>query len=94
MPWAIISQTIPIVAHGADDRGAVESRCWAMHGARSLPKAIIAAYLSFFPVLVGMVKGLRSPDAMQLDLLRTYNASAGRRSGSCGCPPSMPYLFA
>ncbi len=32
----------------------------------------------FFPVLVGMVKGLRSPDAMQLDLLQTYNASGGQ----------------
>ena len=36
---------------------------------------IISAYLSFFPVVVGMVKGLRSPDQMQLDLMHTYNAS-------------------
>ena len=32
-------------------------------------------YLCFFPVTIGMVKGLRSPDPLQLDLMRTYNAS-------------------
>ncbi len=39
-------------------------------------KALISTYLSFFPVAVGMVKGLRSPETMHLDLMRTYNASA------------------
>ena len=56
-----------------------------------LPKAMISAYLSFFPVVVGMVKGLRSPDAMQLDLLRTYGASQGPGFlESCGCPRRCP----
>ncbi|MEY8843131.1 ABC transporter permease, partial [Cribrihabitans sp. XS_ASV171] len=59
-----------------------------------IPKAVISAYLSFFPVVVGMVKGLRSPDAMQLDLLRTYNASASQGFWKLRLPASMPYLFA
>ena len=36
-----------------------------------LPKALISIYLCFFPVAIGMVKGLRSPEPMQLDLMRT-----------------------
>jgi NitT/TauT family transport system permease protein len=45
-------------------------------------------------VLVGMVKGLRSPDQMQLDLLSTYNASKARVFWALRLPASMPYLFA
>jgi len=59
-----------------------------------LPKAIISAYLSFFPVVVGMVKGLRSPDGMQLDLLRTYHASPAQGFWKLRLPGSVPYLFA
>jgi NitT/TauT family transport system permease protein len=59
-----------------------------------LPKAMISAYLSFFPVVVGMVKGLRSPDHMQLDQMRTYNATRGQMFWKLRLPASMPYLFA
>jgi NitT/TauT family transport system permease protein len=58
-----------------------------------IPKAIISAYLSFFPVLVGMVKGLRAPDHMQLDLLKTYNASRSDAFYKLRLPSSVPYLF-
>ncbi len=74
MPWAIASQTIPILAIAPMIIVVLNSV-----GVQGLvPKAIISAYLSFFPVVVGMVKGLRSPDAMQLDLLRTYSASGSQ----------------
>lgn len=91
MPWAIISQTIPIVALApmiltVSNQLGIDSR--------EVPKAIISAYLSFFPVLVSMVKGLRSPDAMQLDLLKTYNASEGEAFWKLRLPASMPYFFA
>jgi NitT/TauT family transport system permease protein len=91
MPWAIISQTIPVVALAP----MIVVLTNAM-GAESLmvPKAIIAAYLSFFPVLLSMVKGLRSPDAMQLDLLRTYGASRNQVFWKLRLPASMPYFFA
>ena len=42
---------------------------------RFIAKAMISTYLSFFPVTVGMVKGLRSPDPFHLDLMRTYSAT-------------------
>lgn len=90
MPWAIISQTIPIVALAP--MIIVLSSQVGIEG-RGVPKAIISAYLCFFPVLVGMVKGLRAPDTSQLDLLRTYNAS-GLQSFLClRLPASVPYLF-
>ena len=56
-------------------------------------KTIIAAYLSYFPVLVGMVKGLRSPDQMQLDQLKTYGASEAQGYIKLRLPSSVPYLF-
>lgn len=90
MPWAITSQTIPILA--------LAPMIIVMLGAIGIqglfPKSIISAYLSFFPVVVGMVKGLRSPDRMQLDLLRTYSANSHQGFWKLRLPASMPYLFA
>ncbi len=90
MPWAITSQTIPILA--------LAPMIIVMLGSIGiqglLPKSVISAYLSFFPVVVGMVKGLRSPDSMQLDLLRTYSASSNQGFWKLRLPASIPYLFA
>ena len=90
MPWAIISQTIPIVALAP--MIIVLSSQLGIEG-RGFPKAIISAYLCFFPVLVGMVKGLRSPGRDQLDLLRTYSASGVQAFWKLRFPASVPYLF-
>ena len=90
MPWIVASQTIPIIAlapmiivimNQFDITGLV-------------PKSIIAAYLSFFPVTVGMVKGLRSPDPLQLDMMRTYSASRIQTFFKLRIPASVPFLFA
>jgi NitT/TauT family transport system permease protein len=97
MPWAVISQTIPIVALapmivvlsnslGLGERLGLDNRL--------VSKTIIAAYLSFFPVLVGMVKGLRSPEAAHVDLLHTYSASGAQAFWKLRLPASVPYLFA
>jgi NitT/TauT family transport system permease protein len=59
-----------------------------------VPKSIISAYLCFFPVTIGMVKGLTSPDLMQLDLMRTYNASAWQTFYKLRWPAAVPFLFA
>ncbi len=90
MPWAIISQTVPIVALAP--MIIVLSSQLGIDG-RAMPKAIISAYLCFFPVLVGMVKGLRSPARDQLDLLRTYNAGGLASFLKLRLPSSVPYLF-
>lgn len=90
MPWIIASQTIPILAIAP--MIIVVLNAVGISGL--LPKAMISMYLSFFPVAVGMVKGLRSPGRMQLDQMRTWNASASQTFWRLRLPSSMPYLFA
>ncbi|MDK1374777.1 MULTISPECIES: ABC transporter permease [unclassified Sinorhizobium] len=89
MPWVIASQTIPILAIAPMIIVVLN----AIGIAGLLPKALISTYLSFFPVVVGMVKGLRSPEAIQLDLMHTYNASSAQTFWKLRWPSSMPYLF-
>ena len=89
MPWVIASQTIPILAIAPMIIVVLN----AVGVSGLIPKATISMYLSFFPVVVGMVKGLRSPDAMQMDLLKTYNASRFELLWKLRLPNSMPYLF-
>lgn len=89
MPWVIASQTIPILAIAP--MIIVVLNAVGISGL--MPKALISTYLSFFPVVVGMVKGLRSPEQIQLDLMHTYNASASQTFWKLRWPCSMPYLF-
>ena len=89
MPWIIASQTIPILAIAP--MIIVVLNAIGVQGL--LPKAFISTYLSFFPVAVGMVKGLRSPDVGHLDLMRTYNASNVQVFWKLRLPASLPYLF-
>ena len=90
MPWVIASQTIPILAIAPMIIVVLN----AVGVSGLLPKALISTYLSFFPVTVGMVKGLRSPEALQLDLMRTYNAGGAQTFWKLRLPAAMPYLFA
>jgi NitT/TauT family transport system permease protein len=90
MPWAIASQTIPILAIAPMIIVVLNSI--GLEGL--IPKSLISAYLSFFPVVVGMVKGLRSPGAMDLDLLSTYSASGAQTFWKLRLPASVPFLFA
>ena len=96
MPWAVISQTVPVVAIAPMIVVLSNSLGFGDHLGVSnalVSKTIIAAYLSYFPVLVGMVKGLRSPDQMQLDQLKTYSASDVQGFFKLRLPSSVPYLF-
>ncbi|MEM6891795.1 MAG: ABC transporter permease [Pseudomonadota bacterium] len=90
MPWVIASQTIPILALAP--MIIVVLNAVGLSGL--VPKAIISMYLSFFPVVVGMVKGLRSPEIMQLDQMRTWFATGGQTFWKLRLPASIPYLFA
>jgi NitT/TauT family transport system permease protein len=90
LPWIIASQTIPILA--------IAPMIIVVLGAIGLtgllPKAFISAYLCFFPIVIGMVKGLRSPDPIHLDLMKTYNATQSQKFWKLRCPASTPFLFA
>jgi NitT/TauT family transport system permease protein len=89
LPWIIASQTIPILA--------IAPMIIVVLGNLGLtglmPKAVISMYLCFFPVTIGMVKGLRSPDPLQLDLMRTYSASPTQTFWKLRWPASMGFLF-
>lgn len=89
MPWVISSQTIPILA--------IAPMIIVVLGAIGfkglVPKAIISTYLCFFPVTISMVKGLRSPGVLEMDLMRTYCASPWQTFRMLRWPASLPYLF-
>jgi NitT/TauT family transport system permease protein len=90
LPWIIASQTIPILA--------IAPMVVVVLGSLGYPplasKAVISMYLCFFPVAIGMVKGLRSPDPLQRDLMRTYSASGPQVLAKLRLPASLPFLFA
>jgi len=90
MPWIIASQTVPILAIAP--MIIVVLGNFGFTGL--LPKSLISMYLCFFPVTIGMVKGLRAPDPLQLDLMRSYSARAGQVFWKLRWPASVPFLFA
>jgi NitT/TauT family transport system permease protein len=90
MPWIIASQTIPILALAP----MIIVVLAAVGITGLIPKSLISTYLSFFPVAVGMVKGLRSPEFTHLDLMHTYNASKAQVFWKLRVPASVPFLFA
>jgi NitT/TauT family transport system permease protein len=90
LPWIICSQMVPILALApifVVVLGAI-----GLHGL--LPKSIISAYLCFFPITIGMVKGFTSPDPMQLDLMLTWSATPRQVLSKLRWPSAVPYLFA
>ncbi|MDB5553353.1 MAG: ABC-type nitrate/sulfonate/bicarbonate transport system, permease component [Rhizobium sp.] len=89
LPWIIASQTIPILAVAP----MIVVVLSAVNITGILPKALISTYLSFFPVAVGMVKGLRSPEVMHLDLVHTYNATKWQTFWKLRVPASVPFFF-
>jgi NitT/TauT family transport system permease protein len=89
MPWIIASQTIPILALAP----MIIVVLAAVGITGLIPKSLISTYLSFFPVAVGMVKGLRSPELTHLDLMHTYNASKSQVFWKLRVPASVPFLF-
>ncbi|MEQ8781729.1 MAG: ABC transporter permease [Roseibium album] len=89
MPWVISSQTIPILAIAP----MIILVLNAINITGLLPKALISTYLSFFPITVGMVKGLRSPEVIHMDLMRTYSATRVQAFWKLRLPYAVPYLF-
>jgi NitT/TauT family transport system permease protein len=89
LPWIIASQTIPILAIAP--MIIVVLNAIGIQGL--LPKAFISMYLSFFPIVVGMVKGLSSPDTSYVDLMHTYSATKAQTFWKLRLPTSLPYLF-
>jgi NitT/TauT family transport system permease protein len=89
LPWIICSQMVPILAVAP-----IVIVVLGSIGLRGLlPKAIISAYLCFFPVTIGVVKGLTSPDPIQRDLMRTWSATPAQIFWKLRWPSAVPFLF-
>src|SRR5438093_7482210 len=86
VPYVVASQTVPIIAI------APVVVIWLQAGWLSV--AVISAYLTFFPVTIAGLRGLRSPDPRALELMRAYAASPRDVLVTVRMPAAAPYLFA
>ena len=85
MPYVVASQTVPILAI------APMVIIWLKAGWFSV--AVIAAYLTFFPVTINTLRGLRSPDPRALELMRSYAATPWHILWKLRFPAALPYIF-
>lgn len=94
LPWIVLSQTVPLIAFAPLVRswgsrielGAFEWQDW-------MSVAVIASYLAFFPVAVGALTGLDSPDRIHLELMRTYGIGWWRTLVSLRLPAAVPHML-
>jgi NitT/TauT family transport system permease protein len=94
LPWIVLSQTVPLIAIAPLVRrwgSQIHLFGWTWTSEASV--AVIAAYLAFFPVAVGALRGLRSPDATHLDLMHAYGVGWWRGLATLRLPSSVPYLL-
>ena len=84
-PIFVVSQTIPVIAFGA--------LVVLWFGNTLLAKAVIAFYLTFFPVTVNTLLGLQSVDRAQVALLRSFGARGGRLMLHLQLPTALPQIF-
>jgi NitT/TauT family transport system permease protein len=85
VPYVVASQTIPIIA--------LAPLIVFAFGANVMSVVVIATYLTFFPVTIAMIRGLRSFDPRALELMRSYAASRRAVYWRLRLPASLPYLF-
>jgi NitT/TauT family transport system permease protein len=94
LPYVVLSQTVPLIAlaplvvgwAGRLHIGELTWRPW-------MSVAVIAAYLAFFPVAVGALRGLRSPPDHAVELMRSYSASYRQSLLRLRLPAAVPYLI-
>ena len=86
VPYVVASQTVPILA--------ISPLIVVATKAGWLSVAIISAYLTFFPVTIAALRGLRAADARAFELMRSYAASRRAILWKLRLPTSVPYLFA
>lgn len=89
MPYVVASQTVPILA--------IAPMVVVWGGALDIPQwlsvSIISAYLTFFPVAINTLRGLRSPDPTALELMRSYAAKPNEVLWKLQVPSALPYIF-
>ena len=85
LPYVVASQTIPILA--------IAPMVVIWLGASALSVAVIAAYLTFFPVTINTLRGLKSPKTAEIELLRSYAADRWTIMWNLRFPAALPYIF-
>lgn len=89
MPYVVASQTVPLLA--------IAPMIIIWGGRLNWPAAwavtIISAYLTFFPVTINTLRGLRSPAPSAVELMRSYAASDGQILWKLRVPAALPYIF-
>ncbi len=85
VPYVIASQTVPIIA--------LAPMIVFAFGQGVVAVVLIATYLTFFPVAIAMIRGLRSFDPRAMELMRSYAASRWQIYRKLRLPASLPYLF-
>ncbi len=84
-PWLVASQMVPIVA--------VAPILVVWFGFTLVPKVLVVALISFFPVVVNTVDGLQSVDRKMINLMRTLDASQVKIMRTVRIPWAMPFVF-
>lgn len=98
LPYVVASQTVPILAIAPmviiwlNPVLARSLSPWTKN-VSWISVAVIAAYLTFFPVTINTLRGLRSPDPMALELMRSYAASSWAVLWKLRFPAALPYIF-
>ena len=85
LPYVMVSQTVPILA--------IAPMVVVWLGTSWVSKAVIAAYLTFFPVTVNVLRGLRTIDPDALALMRALAATRAQAFRKLRSPAAMPFLF-
>lgn len=85
LPYVVASQTVPLLA--------IAPMVVIWFGGNWLSVALIAAYLTFFPVTINTLRGLRSPEPTALELMRSYAATPWAVLWKLRVPAALPYIF-
>ena len=94
LPWVVLSQTVPLIALAPLVAGiGSQVRFGEARWQDWMSVALIASYLAFFPVSVGALRGLESPDRAHVELMRTYAVGWWRTLVTLRLPASIPYLL-
>lgn len=94
LPWIVLSQTVPLIAIAPlVKRWGSQIEIGSFSWADWMSVAVIASYLAFFPVSVGALRGLNSPDRIHVELFRTYSVGWWRTLFRLRLPASVPYLL-
>ena len=94
LPLVILSQTVPLIALAPLVKGwGSKLEFGPLEWENWMSVAVIASYLAFFPIAVGALRGLQSPDVIHTELMHTYAASRFRTLLHLRLPASVPYLL-